>query len=449
MAGKTIFTLEYIQEIANKMGFTVMNKEYERGTDYANLKCQKCGAIKTMQFKNLFANYTIRCFECTPDIKRTPYEDIKKYVEITSNSGCKFNETEESYFRKCKESPKMAFCKLSFTCGCGQVFERAYNMFKSTKSYKCINCSNNRESFSYKTKDVKKFIEVESNSGCKLLSEYISYHEPLKIECSCGTSFNRSLATFKGRKLYKCQTCSGAAITPTYEEVVKDLRKHGIEFLDNTYKNNSTKYNVRYSCGFEVSRDYYNIKKSKYECPHCKRKGYSRDTEMLKDEIENLGEGQYLLLSEYKGMNNKMKLKHLVCNSIFKVTPHNFIDAGTRCPTCNISKSEVEIERILKENNINFEQQFIFDDLMSDKGGVLRFDFGILEGNELKFLLEYDGEFHYKKLYEGQDLEGQMVRDKKKNKYCKDKNIKLYRIPYWERENLENIVLDILDKEAV
>ena len=40
-------------------------------------------------------------------------------------------------------------------------------------------------------------------------------------------------------------------------------------------------------------------------------------------------------------------------------------------------------------------------------------------------------------------LEIQQVRDKIKNKFCKENNIKLIRIPYWKKNNI-NIILDNL-----
>ena len=37
------------------------------------------------------------------------------------------------------------------------------------------------------------------------------------------------------------------------------------------------------------------------------------------------------------------------------------------------------------------------------------------------------------------------VRDDIKNVYCIENNIKLIRIPYWEKENLEEIILNELN----
>lgn len=58
--------------------------------------------------------------------------------------------------------------------------------------------------------------------------------------------------------------------------------------------------------------------------------------------------------------------------------------------------------------------------------------------------IEYDGEQHFLKGCFG-DTNGQVLletqkRDNIKTQYCLDNNIKLVRIPYWEFNNIENIL---------
>ncbi|KAK2245402.1 hypothetical protein XC29_00195 [Clostridioides difficile] len=57
--------------------------------------------------------------------------------------------------------------------------------------------------------------------------------------------------------------------------------------------------------------------------------------------------------------------------------------------------------------------------------------------------MEYDGEFHFKEYFEGQNFNKNLLHDEMKNDYAKEKNIKLIRIPYWDFDNIE----EILDKE--
>ena len=56
--------------------------------------------------------------------------------------------------------------------------------------------------------------------------------------------------------------------------------------------------------------------------------------------------------------------------------------------------------------------------------------------------IEYDGEYHYLESTRNskEKLVVQQMRDKIKTNYCKSKNIGLLRIPYWEKENIEEIL---------
>lgn len=65
------------------------------------------------------------------------------------------------------------------------------------------------------------------------------------------------------------------------------------------------------------------------------------------------------------------------------------------------------------------------------------FDFYLPEYN---CCIEYDGEFHYKITTLNNDLKSQKLHDKIKSDYCKLNNIKLVRIPYWEKDYIQEIL---------
>lgn len=444
------YTLEDMKNIASKQGFILLNNSFCNIGEIAHLKCKNCGELKDIKYK-FFIYKPTRCLNCTSNPNKLTYEQIKNYIEIESNSGCKLLETKETYKEKTTLQPQMSLCKIKIQCHCGEEFKESFNSFNSgNKKQECNLCTMGKKSTKYTYDDVKNYIEIESGSGCKLLSEeYISYHDNLYIQCSCGNDCFRSLNVFKGtinkKGVQKCKECTGAVIIPTFIEVKEDLKKHNITLHETEYLNQHTKMNVEYDCGFNAYRTYVNIKKSEYKCPHCIKIGYGRNTEQLKNEINDITNGEYTLLSEYKTMNDKVSVKHNKCNNIYKVTPHKFVNYGRRCPKCGSSKGETETERVLKELNINYETQYIFDDLLSNLGNPLRFDFAIFDNDDnLSFLIEYDGEFHYKQLYNEHDLKGQQERDELKNEYCKSHNIDLLRIPYWEFDNLEQIIKDKL-----
>lgn len=124
------------------------------------------------------------------------------------------------------------------------------------------------------------------------------------------------------------------------------------------------------------------------------------------------------------------------------------------CSDCSKieSKGEKRVRLLLEELNISYKTQYVFPDLVSNKGAYLKFDFYLPDYNTC---VEYDGEQHFSytkpffgAMSEEDFLEGK-ERDSLKNKYCKDNNIYLIRIPYYEKEQInEQYILDRLERRA-
>ena len=113
--------------------------------------------------------------------------------------------------------------------------------------------------------------------------------------------------------------------------------------------------------------------------------------------------------------------------------------SGHGCPICKSSNGEREVELVLRKYGIKYNTQYIFDDCKYKNH--LKFDFYIAD---LNIGIEYDGELHFQsKPFFGGDktLHDTQTRDSIKNKYCKDNNIKLIRIPYWDYDKIEEILL--------
>lgn len=106
------------------------------------------------------------------------------------------------------------------------------------------------------------------------------------------------------------------------------------------------------------------------------------------------------------------------------------------CGCYHRSIGATNIMNCLLENNINFIDEYSFLDLPKS-----RFDFAIIENNQIVRLVEFDGEQHYYNVEKWGGLELQQKRDKVKNNYALSHNIPLVRIPYWERDK---ITLDMI-----
>lgn len=130
------------------------------------------------------------------------------------------------------------------------------------------------------------------------------------------------------------------------------------------------------------------------------------------------------------------------CGTQQKISTCNLTqNVSTQCVSCSLksnqSKGIKAIIKVLEENNINYKTEYTFEDCKYKK--KLRFDFYLPDYN---CCIEYDGEQHFKEKTCWKDnLEKIQLRDSIKNQYCKEHNIKLIRIPYW---NLKEISLEYL-----
>ena len=139
------------------------------------------------------------------------------------------------------------------------------------------------------------------------------------------------------------------------------------------------------------------------------------------------------------GSMKKVWWKCKKCNNEWK-SSINSRAKGCGCPKCKSSWGEKKIDKILSKNNILFETEKTYDDCRDIN--KLKFDFYLPDYN---ILIEYDGRQHYANggywKVGDDDLEKIQKRDKIKNKYCQDNNIKLIRIPYWDYSNIEEILI--------
>lgn len=113
---------------------------------------------------------------------------------------------------------------------------------------------------------------------------------------------------------------------------------------------------------------------------------------------------------------------------------------GQCCPECSASESrgEREIRHVLESNHLNFKQEYSFVDCRDRN--PLPFDFYLPDYN---ILIEYQGVQHYEIIERFGGLEGFTLRqhhDQIKSEYCLLNDIILITIPYWEFNNIAQIL---------
>lgn len=125
--------------------------------------------------------------------------------------------------------------------------------------------------------------------------------------------------------------------------------------------------------------------------------------------------------------------------------PSNHI-SGNGCPHCQESKGERAIREWLVINNIEFEPQHSYKDLVGGYKRPLEFDFYI---PYLNLLIEFDGKQHYMPVCFGGISKERAVtayiktkeNDTLKDKYCLGHNIPLLRISYKDKKKIPEILI--------
>ena len=133
------------------------------------------------------------------------------------------------------------------------------------------------------------------------------------------------------------------------------------------------------------------------------------------------------------------------CGNFKEVQSAELYNGDTTSCGCRYKTSygEETIEKILNQNNIHYKKEYSFKDLKGkNEMFPLRFDFAIFDKEDnLSYLIEYDGEQHFKEIDSqiwgsNTTLKERQSYDQKKNEYCLKNNIKLYRIPYWKKQQI-------------
>lgn len=158
--------------------------------------------------------------------------------------------------------------------------------------------------------------------------------------------------------------------------------------------------------------------------------------EEFSKEVSLVDEGEYEVVGKYITAKEETVIKHKVCGKEFSVTPHGFL-SGYRCACGKGSKGERAVAKVLDKLNISYERESKFIKRM-------RFDFKLIDYNAF---IEFDGEQHFRPVngWGGEKaFKSLKRRDEIKNNYCLSKGYELLRIPYWEIENVNEIVTEFV-----
>lgn len=276
-------------------------------------------------------------------------------------------------------------------------------------------------------------------------------------ECDCG---NTTIVSSNALKTGNTKSCGCLHSETAAERLGYDLTNKRFGRVTALYKHkNNTTYNARiWHCKCDCGNE-FDTPSSSLLSGHTKSCGCLQSELTSVRSIKNIvGEkfGKLTVLERYKDNTKDRKARWICLCECGNTSIHlgkDLRNGKIKSCGCEKSKGEYIISQFLLKNNYIFEKQKKFDDCRNIL--PLPFDFCIYENNNILFLCEYDGIQHYKPIKFNQNITDEDVelnfkhlknRDKIKTNYCKDNNIPLLRIPYWEFDNIEQILIEYIDE---
>lgn len=355
--------------------------------------------------------------------------DNKNYTAVKAQCKCGTIKNVQLYSIKNRKQPD---------CGCGRKERRDANILK--KYNHLIGTQINK----WTILDILKF------DDCKDVYA--------KVQCSCGEVKILRLHVIRSGKQKDCGCGNRATLRDRLAE--STIQKYSylvgtkinkwtvLEILPQYNKGGKTFALCKCDCGTvkDVLITYLLNEKSK-DCG-CGRKQTLHEM-CTKDLVgKRFGKLTVLEMIEERNKYGRIQWKcKCDCGNEVIVLGNSLVIGHTLSCGCMSSHINAYIESYLTNQNIIHSSEYV----VFIEEHKLRFDFHLPEYN---LFIEYDGEQHYYPINFGgwneEDLQANFEKikyyDSLKDKYCAENSINLLRIPYWEKDNIETIISNHLQR---
>lgn len=259
------------------------------------------------------------------------------------------------------------------------------------------------------------------------------------VQCECG-EIEEKRTDIKKECCKKC-TEKNRQMKREENKNIEDLSQKRFNKLVALYplkerKNTHSVWHCICDCGKEIDVVASSLKSGNTQSCGCLKK---ENTHFAKNSANLIGQKfGYLTVLEKtdKREYSKIVWKCLCeCGNIVYLNTSRLNGGNdTSCGCKKISLGALQLENVLKNNNIPFIKEYTIPI------NKYRVDFAIInENKEIVRFIEYDGEQHYRSTGGWNNKDNFNItkqRDKIKNEYALSHNIPLVRIPYWERDNI-------------
>lgn len=243
-----------------------------------------------------------------------------------------------------------------------------------------------------------------------------------------------------------CPKCNGGLILTLSEFIERAIKVHGkkYDYSEVVYKGYSKK--IRVICpihGVFIQTVSNHLRG--YGCPKCSHRNTLYTIDEFIEMARKIHGGKYDY-SKVVYLGNKIKIC-IICpiHGEFWQTPSSHLK-GCGCPSCNESKLERNIAKLLSENDISFERQKRFEWL-----GKQSLDFYLPKYN---IAIECQGEQHFKPIdfankgeeWALKELEIIKELDERKKNLCYDNNLRLIYFSILEKNGMFTNELKLIEE---
>nr|WP_156736410.1 zinc-ribbon domain-containing protein [Mycobacterium sp. E3298] len=186
-------------------------------------------------------------------------------------------------------------------------------------------------------------------------------------------------------------------------------------------------------------------------CPYCGGMRVNETNCLAKTHPELLSEWDFKENKDVNPYNINSGSKKYVwwkcskCDHSWSAQPDSRTGMKSGCPKC--AKKSIGEKLIIKEllkRDVLFKIEYKFQDLKSPKKYPMRYDFAVFDkNNKISFMIEFDEEYHFAENRKSYPKTKEY--DNIKNEYCSNNKIPLVRIPYWDINNIEEIIAESIN----
>ena len=437
---KGINYIQYRKEFdLNFKDFELLS-EYRKSQKPIQVKCKKCSyekIISPLAFKR-----NTMCNECNYDIIHKKNSGTKKSDEDFKKQVFELANGEYVFLDKYVNAKTPIRYRHNV---CGREDKMSPDCFIN-KGQRCKCRSKIALGKNRTTEEFIKIIKDKYGDEYEVLGKYINAKTLIKIKHK---KCNNMLEMIPDNLIrgFGCKICANNQ-KKTHEEILREINyMYGDEYeILEEYKNMDTPILIKHKICGESYKKRPSLLLNNVGCSFCSGNAKKTIEQIKQEAFELYGDEYEIVSTEYINIDSPIEILHKKCGKVSSKSAYSFLK-GASCKYCYCSKGEERVKEVLNKNNVSFT----FNEHIEGVKDIrhLRFDFKIYDCNicndsDIKLIVEYDGIGHFEPIdaFGGINaFRDVQRRDKIKNKYCRENNIPILRIPYWEFNNIEEILL--------